>query len=852
MRKLSLWLLFYLALVTPVDVLAQQQAIVSHVSISGVDAADYHSVVTVSGLRLGDSYSEEQVNAAVEKIKRFYRRKAYYRAEVFILKPHQMGRGLVEVRLKVRMGKPLLVSSVAVVGDLPEELEDAIGNELGRLPGRPATRALLQRVRQGVEGVLYDGGYYQSVVRALPFEENSSGVEAVFRIRGQKRVDIEFSGNELFSGEQLKQQILSRDAGRFGAVFDVEFLRQQLEEVYRSQGYMDVRVRLRDDETQESRRLVKLHISEGGQFETADIEIRGLYSLEEQEILDALILPESGFWAWVMSRRPYYSRSQMTEYASRLQVYYRDQGYPQALVTGEIEIDRDAEIVVPYIQINEGEAVILNELRADCPPLESYIRDVLPSKGVCLHCPVRRTVLREIRKEMQQDLGDLGYPVSSVKSRILDDGVLELSCHTGAKTVVGEVFYRGMSLVAEEDIAAAAQIESGQAWRPQDLRAAERRIFRLGFFRRVSLRPFDGTLDGTKEDLLIEVVERETGTVKAAVSVDSEDGLHLNLETNQKNFAGSGNGVRFAADGFVRSGNKFFDAARLRGLYSIPTAFGGNGEMFLEAYTRYAIKFENHFSSDRVGGKLNYRLPVAERLSAESGLDFYNENLSDVDPSVILGGFDTGGVFYSSLFFNLKLDQRNDAFHTQRGWMTEAGANIFSRYTGSEADFLALHAEQSKWWSLGSSISLALKLGVQSLLPTGEEQLIPLGQRLFLGGRSSLRGFSRASVSSLSRTGEALGGDFALYTRSELEFPLVDNFSWSIFTDLGHVYLFHKGDSADAVVQESFLSDIAVSPGVGLHYLTPIGPLSLEVAQGLRKGQGTADFRILVGIGSSI
>lgn len=855
MRRFCFWVFFFLSLVLPVEMLAEVQSVVSHISVRGVDTADYHRVVTVSGLRLGDVYSEEQVKNAVEKIKRFYRRKAFYGAQVFVLEPLQMGKGLVQVRLKVEMGRPLLVTSASVAGDLPQELKGRIEFELERLRGRPATRAQLQRVRQRVEGLLHDGGYYQAVVRAMPFEQSLSGVDAVFRVRAQKRVEIEFSGNQLYSGEQLRQQIFALDGGRFGAVFDLELLRQQVEDLYRSNGYMDVKVRLRevdDEESRYSRRLVKLHINEGVHYETTDIEIRGLYSLEEQAILDALMLPDSGFWAWAMSRRPYYSRSEMAEYASRLQAYYRDQGYPQALVTGELDVDAAANIVVPYLQINEGEAVVLTELRADCPPLESYLRDILPGKGICLQCPIRRALLREVRKEMQQDLGELGFPVSSVKSRILDDGSLELSCNAGPNITIGEIVYRGMNLVAAEDIAAAAHIKTGQLWKPQDLRAAERRIFRLGFFRRVSLRPLDGMLDSAKEDLLIEVVERETGTVKAAVSVDSEDGLHLNLEANQKNFAGSGNGVRFAADGFVRSGNRFFDAARLRGLYSIPTAFGGNGEMFLEAYTRYAIKFENHFSSDRVGSKLNYRLPVAERLSAEMGLDFYNENLSDVNPSVILGGFDTGGVFYSKLFFHWKLDRRNDAFHTQRGWMTQAGVDIFSRYTGSEADFLAIRAEQSKWWSFGSSISLALKLGVESLLPTGEEQLIPLGQRLFLGGRSSLRGFSRASVSSLSNTGEALGGDFALYARSELEFPLVNDFSWSLFTDVGHVYLFHKGDSAEAVVQDRFLSDIAVSPGVGLHYLTPIGPLTLEVAQGLRKGQGTTDFRILVGIGSSI
>jgi outer membrane translocation and assembly module TamA len=103
---------------------------------------------------------------------------------------------------------------------------------------------------------------------------------------------------------------------------------------------------------------------------------------------------------------------------------------------------------------------------------------------------------------------------------------------------------------------------------------------------------------------------------------------------------------------------------------------------------------------------------------------------------------------------------------------------------------------------------------------------VPFSKRYFLGGSSSLRGWSRFQVSPLDPDGLPVGGLSLLDMSAEARIPLPATrpIGLVVFVDAGNVW--RDGWTAD-------VSDLRWSAGLGLRYLTPIGALRLDVARQL-------------------
>ena len=112
----------------------------------------------------------------------------------------------------------------------------------------------------------------------------------------------------------------------------------------------------------------------------------------------------------------------------------------------------------------------------------------------------------------------------------------------------------------------------------------------------------------------------------------------------------------------------------------------------------------------------------------------------------------------------------------------------------------------------------------------GEQARVPLFQRLFAGGSTSVRGYERRHLGpkdnpamfGQDRDPEPIGGNALFETGVELRFPIRGNFRGTAFVDAGNVWD-DQGDIA--------LDDLRYTPGLGIRYVTPIGPVRLDAAR---------------------
>ena len=137
-------------------------------------------------------------------------------------------------------------------------------------------------------------------------------------------------------------------------------------------------------------------------------------------------------------------------------------------------------------------------------------------------------------------------------------------------------------------------------------------------------------------------------------------------------------------------------------------------------------------------------------------------------------------------------------------------------------------------------------------VPFNGGDIIPIRDRFFLGGGTTVRGFAENSIGPtggptvnqfggiVSPGGDPLGGDFALNLNTELEFPLLYGFGGVVFVDGGGVYLQDQSISID---------NFRRSAGLGLRYMTPVGPISLDYGFKLdrRVGESVGEVHFSVG-----
>lgn len=127
--------------------------------------------------------------------------------------------------------------------------------------------------------------------------------------------------------------------------------------------------------------------------------------------------------------------------------------------------------------------------------------------------------------------------------------------------------------------------------------------------------------------------------------------------------------------------------------------------------------------------------------------------------------------------------------------------------------------------------------------PFGGTAAVPLSKRLFVGGSSSVRGFSRDRVGPLDGPGgDPLGGESSLVFNLELRRKIWKDLSLVLFSDSGNAWL---GTS------DLSLGDLRSSVGLGVRIGTPVGALRLEYGYKLDRRDGESPGRVLLSIGEA-
>ena len=148
--------------------------------------------------------------------------------------------------------------------------------------------------------------------------------------------------------------------------------------------------------------------------------------------------------------------------------------------------------------------------------------------------------------------------------------------------------------------------------------------------------------------------------------------------------------------------------------------------------------------------------------------------------------------------------------------------------------FLQLYASGKVVRAFGPGRAL-IRMEAATTIVDGVEEL-PVSIRFFTGGDQSVRGYQYRSLGALNDLGEVIGGKHLLTGSAEYDFDVRPGWKGAVFVDAGNSF-------ADFANFELYRS-----AGLGIRWLSPIGPIRADVAKGLDDGS----FRLHITMGPDL
>lgn len=740
--------------------------------------------------------------------------------------------------LHIDEGSPSIISGVALSGDpLPEQLKA----RLGAAPAQQlATAKALERIKTDWTAALRNEGYIGARVFAeYKDRPDSAAVDLDLDISLSRPVSFVFRGNTAFSASDFLETInLFGRKQPFGNN-TIAILTQNMERLYREAGYLYASISSERLEDQEAERVTYLiNVVEEQKIGVSAVRIEGTSEISEEQIISELRAANPELVHQIF--KPKAAVTEELEFHSReIQEALVALGYPDASVAGEIEPDEPARSVRIKYRVTEGPSLLLQSVQVRGFPTEAASVDTP-------HCPCSVVKINDFTEALRAAAREAGFLFPSQSLELDAQGTHATIAFTpGGRTMIGHIQIEGNRGITQETILSNIRLRPGDPWRSDKIDDSRRELLRLGVFSRVDIAPVDGQLDSVAEALKITVVERPLQTLEVGAGANSEYGLHLFGEASDRGLFADGRSLALRFDTYWNS----LTSQITQGVGDLRYT---NPKFLASPWTLTEnVRFQRldlptlPYNLDRLS-LASYLTQTTEGDATFSlGHTIFEENLNDVDQGSILSGYDTGSLRLSLLGATAAYDKRDNPLNPSSGFYTALDYRLASDAIGSDANFQSVLVAGSiiePLEFLSPALRLALNARAGSSWAFAGSSAIPISQRYFLGGRTTVRGYRENSLGPRADDGSIIGGDMLLLGNSELRYSLTDAVAMHLFLDSGSVFLRDQGVS---------LGDLRYSTGAGVRYLSPIGPVGIEVGCPIARQTGESAYRIHFTIGNN-
>ena len=655
--------------------------------------------------------------------------------------------------------------------------------------------------------------------------------------------EIVIEGNEAIKTENLLDGL--KNSGIFeGALFRrsvFENLSSELERQYVSQGKYGASVEVLSDSLPRNRVKLSVEIEEGETAELKSINIVGNKIFAEEELKKVLKLkPRS--WLSIFRTNTPYSKENLRGDLESLESFYKNRGYLNFSVNNSIiSISEDKQELFITIDIFEGDIYKINEitLAGDLPIDEEIVNRLIFAQNGSIFSQELITFSEESINNLLNNEGFLFSEVSGNIKKVEENLVdVVFFIEPGQRTYIRNINFTGNDRTHDVVLRREMRQMEG-AWASNSLlERSKLRLDRLGFFKQVNYEkvPVPGEKD--KVDIEFIVEEEFSGSIAGSLGYGAY-GFSLGANYSESNAFGTGNSIGIGinySDWQTNISFNFFDP------YFNPDGIGlGYGAYIRSSdYSNFNI---SAYNTESFGGSIQFVLPINEisQLSLSAAID-QTELSSDVLSSrQLLDFIATEGSKFESLTLGASWTRNS----LNRGIFPTAGTlNVVSgsvTVPGSSITYGRLSHRFKYFRPLSNNFIFGVRTEIGGLFAYGDTDTPPPYENFYAGGLNSVRGFEQNSLGPravydgfYSNFNRPTGGTYSLEGGLDFIFPipfLEDSRSVrsSLFLDLGNVFS-DECKSYEINCNEFDLSELRYSVGVGVTWITALGPMSFAIS----------------------
>jgi len=657
---------------------------------------------------------------------------------------------------------------------------------------------------------IYKMGYFDDI--RVEAQTVADGKIVTFIVKEKPTVrNISVEGNTwAYDDEKIMEELTLRK----GSILNINTIQndiRRIEELYKEKNFYNVKVNFKVYPQDNNMADVEYVIEEGKKFQIKKIEFIGNTAYSSSKLKGVIETSEKNLFSFFTTAGDL-NQEMLSQDTQKLKAFYQNNGYVDARV-GEAEVNFEEDGIVVTFRIEEGGRFKVGKVTMAGDliiPEDQLLGKVKISEEEYFD----RETLRLDVIQLTDIYADEGYAYAEVLPDIKENAEnltvdIKFDINKGKQVYFEEITISGNTKTRDKVIRRQLKVYEQELYSSRRLKSSIRNLYRLDFFEDIKVNTIKGSSDD-KMRLLIDVKEKDTGAFSFGAGYGSAESVFLTGSISERNLGGRGQvlALRGQVGGKAQQYTLSFTEPWL---FDIPLSAGADLYNWRYSYPDY--------DKSSFGTRLRLGYPVYDYTRANLTYTYDIANIKNVDDEASDSiKRDEGENTKSSITTSIRYDSRDQVFHPTEGSLDDIeyefaglGGNVgFNKVVGESGWYFPL-----VWKTVGV---LHGRAGLVKELPG---KTLPDYEKFYMVGSDALRGFERDDLCPRDDSGACIGGNYFVQFNAEIRFPLVTQAGvyGVTFFDTGDIY----GNDEDID-----LLNLRESAGVGIRWLSPMGPIRLE------------------------
>ena len=640
---------------------------------------------------------------------------------------------------------------------------------------------------------------------------------------------VNFVGLKEFDKEPLTKSLKDAGIGE-GLPFDkalIDRAEQEIKRQYLSRSLYGAEVVTTVTPIERNRVNVTFTMTEGDAARIKDIRIVGAEAFRERQLLDLFELTKVGWFTWY-SKSDRYARTKLNADLETLRAFYVNRGYLEfAVESTQVTISPDKQEITVTISVREGQPYTVTAVRLEGDYLgkdDEFRSRVLVRPGT----PYNGEAVSETAKRITDLFGLYGYAFARVEQRPEIDRatgqvVVNFFAEPQRRVYVRRIDVAGNARTRDEVVRREfRQLES--SWYDGGrIKLSRDRVDRLGYFKEVSVDTAEVAGAADQVDLTVKVEEKPTGNLLLGAGYSNAEKLSLTASIQQDNVFGTGNylGIQVNTS----------QSQRTLVVSTVDPYFTVDGiSRAIDVYYRTQRPLNqlgDEYSLATPGASIRFGVPFSEFDTVFFGIGAEQTRIGT-----------SQGIPLSYLNYRATYGANSYSIPLTIGWQRDSRDSALTPTAGryqrvnldwgvaGDVRYLRANLQYQQYFQLPARMSLGINSELGYGIGLGGKPF-PIFKNFYGGGLGTVRGFEQGSLGTVDPTGAYIGGSKRFNVNASLYFPVPgtgNDKSLRIFafSDLGNVW----SENQDMTYQS-----LRSSVGLGLSWISPVGPLQLSWAK---------------------